>query len=210
VTRLSIPRPAPVLVLALALAGCATRQQTSGLECGVTAGAAALVLCKLMGKSDRDCAGLGVVGAGLGAAACYSYAGRLEQRREQLAGHEHDLDARLAYVRGLNEDGAQLNRELQARVESASQRVAALAEQSRRQQVTAEQVARERRQLDGEIRAANQQVTLQQGALVEVKGLQKRGTSPDLDREIARQDRLLAQAQQHLATMVSMRESLPT
>ncbi|MCK7494855.1 MAG: hypothetical protein MZW92_29875 [Comamonadaceae bacterium] len=74
-------------------------------------------------------------------------------------------------MRGLNEDGAQLNRELQARVESASQRVAALSAQSRRQQVTAEQVARERRQLDEEIRAANQQVTLQQGALVEVSEL---------------------------------------
>ena len=204
----SFARPAPWLIVALALAGCATKQQTSSLECGVGTAAAAYVACKLLGNSDANCARFAVVGGGIGAAVCYSYAGRLEKRRQELAGREEDLNARLKYVRGLNDDGQQLNAELRERVNAATQRVADLSAQTGRQKASAAQIAKERQQLDDEVKAANKQVALQSDALTEVKSYQARRTSasPDLDSEIAKQDRLLADAQRQVAALASLRE----
>lgn len=199
----------PALVIVLALAGCATQQQTSSLECGVGAAVVVGGLCKALGGSDQNCTAMAALGGGIGGAACYSYAGRLEKRRQQLAGREQDLDARLAYVRGLNEDGQQLNTELQARVDAASKRFASLTTQTGRLKVSTDQLAKERKQLDDEIKAANQQVALQGNALTEAKAFQAKRTSPDLDSEIAKQERLLADARRHVAAMASMRQSLP-
>jgi chromosome segregation ATPase len=191
-----------------AVAGCATRQQTSSLECGAGTAAVAYVACKLLGNSDASCARFAVVGGGVGAAACYSYAGRLEKRRQQLTGREQDLNARLQYVRGLNEDGRQLNAELRGRVNAASERVADLRSQVGGDKASAKRVANERQRLDDEIKVANQQVALQSNALSEVKTYraQARPASLDLDSEIAKQDRLLADAQRQVAALASLRE----
>lgn len=196
----------------LLAAGCATQQQTSALECGAGAAGVSYLVCKAMGKSDSDCARIAVVGAGLGAAACYSYAGRLEKRKQQLAGRENDLDARLRYVRGLNEDGERLNQELRDRVAVAEKRSNELSGQVKASTAAGEQLARERQRLDDELKAANQQVALQRDALTEVKSYRASRTapSPDLDTEIAKQDRLLAEAQRHVDALASLRERVRT
>jgi len=201
-------RPLPWLAVSLAAVGCATKQQTSGLECGVGTFAAAYVACKLLGNSDSTCAQFSVAGGLIGGAMCYSYADRLEKRRQQLAGREQDLNARLTYVRGLNEDGQQLNAELRGRVNAASRRVASLSTQVGRDSSSAGQVAKERQRLDDEVKAAQQQVALQGEALSEVKAYRVRAkpASSQLDSEIAQQEALLADAQRQVAALASMRE----
>ena len=194
------------LALCMLVVGCATQEQTASLECGAGAAAAGYLLCKAMGKSDRDCAAFAVVGGGVGAGVCYSYASNLEKRRKQLAGRENDLDAQLQYVRGLNEDGQRLNDELRQRVNVATQRAHELQAQANR--ASASQVAQERQRLDSEVKAAKQQVELQKNALQEVKTFQakRRTPSADLDAEIAKQDRLLADAQRQVAALASLQE----
>jgi chromosome segregation ATPase len=190
------------------MAGCATPQQTASLECGAGGAAIAYLACKAMGNSNAKCIAPAAVVAGVGAAVCYSYASRLEKRRHELAGREDDLDARIKYVRGLNEDGQRLNAELRERVKVVSQHTAELLAQVGRNQVSAEQLASERQRLDGEVKAASEQVALQRGALGEVKTYQSRRKTPapDLDTEIEKQDRLLGDAQRQVETLASLRE----
>lgn len=199
-------RAAPYLLAATVLAGCATPQQTSGLECGVGAAVGGYVVCKLLGHSDAHCAQFAVAAGGVGAAGCYTYANRLEKRRQELAGKEQNLDAQLRYVRGLNEDGQQLNKELRGRVNVAAKRVDELKVQTANKRLSAEQVAKERKQIDEEINAAGRQVALQGDALKEVKGYQAKRTSPELDAEIAKQERLLAEARGQLAALSQLKE----
>lgn len=196
----------PVLACVFLVAGCATNQQTASLECGAGGAAVAYVACKALGGTDANCARFAVVGGGVGAVACYSYAGRLEKRRQQLAGQENNLDARLRYVRGLNEDSEKLNAELRGRVEVASKRSDELQAQMSKSRVSADVLAKERSRLDGELKAANDQVALQRDALTEVKTFQAKRTTADLDAEIAKQDRLLADARRQVETLASFRE----
>jgi hypothetical protein len=206
-TSLSSKALAP-LTCGLLLAACATPEQNASLECGAGGVAVGYLACKMMGKSDADCARFAVVTGGVGAVACYSYASRLEKRRQQLAGHENDLDARLQYVRGLNEDGQKLNNELRERVAAASKRTSELETQVSLNRASGDRLAKERQRLDDELKNANQQVALQREAINEVKTYQsrRRQPSPDLDAEIAKQDRLLADAQRQVDTLASLRE----
>jgi DNA repair exonuclease SbcCD ATPase subunit len=194
------------------MAGCATQQQTASLECGAGGAGIAFALCKAMGNSNSKCAELAAAGGAVGAVACYSYASRLAKRRQELAGRENDLDARLKYVRGLNEDGQRLNAELQEHVNVAAQHTADLQAQIGKNQVSAQQLASERQRLDGEVKAASQQVALQSDALKELKTYQaqRKSPSPELDAEIAKQERLLAQAKQEVDKLASYRERVPS
>lgn len=193
------------LSLLMLAAGCATQHQTAVTECAVGGAGLGLVLCKVFGKSDRECAAFIAVGGGLGAGGCHIYATALADRRKQLAGRENDLDAQLQYVRGLNEDVQRLNADLRARVDAATQRSRELAAQVGR---GGDSAATERRRLDDEVKAANQQVELQKSAFQEAKTYQSKraAPSPALDAEIARQDRLLADAQRQVATLASLKE----
>ena len=201
----SFRRASLSLSLLMLAAGCATQQQTAVAECAVGGAGLGLVLCKVFGKSDRECAAFVAVGTGLGAGGCHVYATALAERRKQLAGRENDLDAQLQYVRGLNDDVQRLNADLRGRVDAATQRSRELAAQVGRGGASA---TAERRRLDDEVKAANQQVELQKTAFQEVKTYQSQraAASPALDAEIARQDRLLADAQRQVAALASLKE----
>jgi hypothetical protein len=190
------------------LVGCATTQQQAALECGAGGAAIGYLACKLTGRSDRDCAAIAAAGAVIGAAGCYTYQQRLEKRRKALAGREQDLTAQIQYVRGLNEDGQQLNAELRQRIDVSEKRLADLTALSRKQQATSETLANERKRLDDEVSAANKQVALQDGALTEAKGFQAKRATPstELDAEIAKQERLLADAKRQVAALAQLRE----
>jgi hypothetical protein len=200
----------PLSVCAL-IAGCATKQQTASLECGVGGAAVSYAICKATGGSDKKCAAIAAAGGAVGAVACYSYASHLAKRRQELAGRENDLNARLKYVRGLNEDAQRLNGELRDRVNVAEQHTNDLMAQVSKKQVSAQQLAGERQHLDDEVKAANQQVALEANALSEVKTYQAQRTppSPDLDAEIARQERLLAEAKEEVKKLATCRERVP-
>lgn len=184
-----------------ALVGCQTTSQTASLQCGAGGAVGGYLLCKALGGSDAQCLGAGaVIGAG-GAALCYNYASNLERRRAELAGHENDLNARIRYVRGMNEDTEKLNAELGERVAATTRSTDELVAQIQQRRITQQQLAKERQARDDEVKAARAQVTKGEGALQEVKAYraQRGGTaSPELDQAIARQEKLLVDAQRQV------------
>jgi DNA-binding PucR family transcriptional regulator len=203
-------RWATLTAVGLLTVGCATQQQTATVQCGVGGAAIGFLACRLLGNSAERCAAIAAVGAGVGAAACYSYAGNLEKRRKELAGRENDLDARLQYVRGLNEDAEKLNTELSERVALATRRSNELLAQVQAKRASAGELAKERAHLDDELKVANAQVALQRDAATEMKVYRAKRTAPsaNLDAQIAQQDRLLAQTERHVETLASTRERI--
>jgi len=190
-----------------ALVGCETAPQTASLQCGAGAAAATYLICKATGRSDRDCLTAGVVlGAG-GAAICYTYASNLDKRKQQLAGQENNLDARIKYVRGLNEDSQQLNAELSKQVAATAQSTDALVAQIQQRKVSNERLAQEREARDNEVKAASAQVAKGNEALREVKAYraQNKPASTELDASIARQEQLLAEAQRQVDLLAAQR-----
>jgi hypothetical protein len=195
---------APLCVL---LAACQTAPQNASLQCGAGGAVGAYAVCKMFGGKDSDCAKWAVVGGGVGAVACYTYATNLDKRRKELAGHENDLDRRIQYVRGLNEDTQELNADLTKRVADSRKRTDQLVAQIRQNQVPQQQVAKERAERDEQVKAAEAQVDVGNRALAEVKTFrsQRSGNSAPLDAAITRQEQLLAQAQQQVEQLAAQR-----
>jgi hypothetical protein len=211
--RLTLP-PAKSWILAISIAsttfGCATQQQTAALECGAAGAAGAFLLCRVLGGDNRMCAPLAVVVAAGGGAICYTYAGSLEKRQQQLAGQENNLDARLQYVRGLNEDSEKLNRQLEARVKDSTQRADEVVAQINLKTISQAELAKAREALDNEVRSANTQFELATKALEDMKRFQAQRApeSRALDAEIARQEKLLAETQRQTSTLAAQRQRI--
>lgn len=203
-------KPALPLASLLWVAGCATQQampeqKQAAVECGVGGVAIGYLACKLAGGSDAACLAVGAGVGAVGAVACYSYADNLKKRQQELAGRENDLNARIRYVKGLNEDGEKLNADLRQRVTAARQRVDDLTQQGAR---ASAQLAKERARIDDELKVARQDVALQKQALDEIKVYQRKRSTPskELDAEIARQERLLADTQRQVDDLASVRQ----
>jgi chromosome segregation ATPase len=139
----------------------------------------------------------------LGGGACYAFASHYEKRREELAGKENDLDARLKYVKGLNEDSEKLNKQLNTRLAEVSRRTDEISAEVEQGTITRQQLAKERAALQKEEQAARDQVELQKTALEDMKRFQAQQSKAgqddpriaELDAEIAKQERLLKEAQ---------------
>lgn len=192
------------------LAACATTAQTGGLECGLGGAVAGYAVCKAMGKPDAVCARTAAVVGAVGAAGCYSYGASLDRRRKELAGHENQLDARLRYVRGLNEDAAKFNADLDQRVADTTRQTDVLVAQVQQKRLMGADLAREQTRLDDQVRAANQQLAKSRGALDDM--VSYRATlaqrSDALDVAIARQKQLYDTAQQKVAMLSDQRTRL--
>ncbi|HVN44391.1 MAG TPA: hypothetical protein VMT66_03990 [Steroidobacteraceae bacterium] len=197
------------LVLA-SMSGWATAASSSakaGLECGFGTAGISFLACKLSGKSSKECAEIGA-GVGLaGALACSLYAKHLEARRKELAGKENDLDAQIHYVQGLNADTQKLNADLTQRVTSVTQDTDKLVAKIAQQQITQEQLAKERKNMDDLVKTSQSEVTQGTQALEEAKQFraQKSGSSAKLDSAIAQQEQLLAEAQRQVDQLAAQR-----
>jgi|UPI0006471F23 DNA repair exonuclease SbcCD ATPase subunit len=196
---------------AFVAAGCATQSQTAGAECAAVGAGVGYALCKAFGRSDRDCAAFAVVGGGLSGLGCYSYASNLEKRRQGLQGKENNLDARIAYVRGLNEDGEKLNVALREKIEATGKRQEQLLAQVNQGRATSRQLADERRQIGADLDTARRQAQLQQDAFEEAKRYRASlaRPSPPLDAALARQQQVVAQTQGHVDTLTRLNERVP-
>ncbi len=200
---------APLLLSTVVVTGCATtggslsRPATAGLECGGAAAAAALLACELAGGSNAVCAAATGGALALGGGTCYAFASHYEKRREALAGKENDLNARLKYVKGLNEDSEKLNKQLNTRLAEVSRRTDEISAEVAQGTITQQQLANEREKLQKEEQAARDQVELQKTALEDMKRFQAQQSKvgqddpriAELDAEIAKQERLLKEAQ---------------
>ena len=179
----------------------------AGLECGLGSAGVSYLTCKLAGKSNTQCAEISA-GVGLaGALACSLYAKHLETRRKELAGKENDLDAQIHYVQGLNTDTRQLNADLAQRVTSVTQDTDTLVTKIGQQQISQEQLAKERKSREDLVKTSQSEVTQGTQALQEAKQFraQKGGSSADLDTAIAQQEQLLAEAQRQVDLLAAQR-----
>ncbi len=214
---------AALLVLLIMITGCSTVGGTRGssgmaaLECGAIGAGLATAICLAAGGSAAACAGSAAGGGLLGAGVCYTYAEKYEKRRQELAGKENDLDARLKYARGLNEDSEKLNQELNTRVAQISKRTDTIVAQINQGTISQQELLKEREALLKAENAAKDQVALEKAALEDMKRFQAeqaRKTSADsaahaeLDAEIRKQERLLAETRRATSALASQRQRI--
>ncbi|MBA4142883.1 MAG: hypothetical protein H0X43_07725 [Nitrosospira sp.] len=214
-----------LLLISMVIAGCAAtgggpdRSGTAALECGVVGAGGGFLACKLLGGSDAMCAGIAAGAATVGGGVCYGFASNYEKRRKELAGKENDLDARLTYVQGLNEDSEKLNRELNARVDEISQHTDRTVEQIQQGTISSQQLAKERETLLKEETAAKEQVVVQEAALADMKrfqaeqlhktsGVEDKALHAELDAEIQKQERLLEETKRTTTAFASQRQRI--
>jgi vacuolar-type H+-ATPase subunit I/STV1 len=211
---------APLLLSIAVVSGCATtggtpsggtpsggtpsKAGTAALECGAAGAAAALLICQLAGGSGAACAAATAGTALFSAGACYGLASHYEQRRKDLAGKEQDVDALLAFAKTNNAEAEKTNQQLNAKLIEVSTRTDMIALQIQQGTITSSQLAKEKEALQKERQAANEQVEVQKVALQDMKSLRSKlpsqaaednARTAELDAEIAKQERLLAEAQ---------------
>ena len=185
----------------------------AALECGAVGAGLATAICIAAGGSAAACAGAAAGGGALGAGICYTYAQKYEKRRQELAGKENDLDARLKYVRGLNEDSEKLNQDLNTRVAQVSKRADEIVAQIRQGSISQQELTKEREKLLKEENSAKDQVALEKSALEDMKNFQSRqaqtgNESAELDAEIRKQERLLAETQNATRALAAQRQRI--
>ncbi len=195
-----------VLISCIAL-GCATAPQTASLECAGVGAAGAFALCKLLGGDDTKCAVFTVLTGIGGGAICYSYASDLQKRKQELAGKENDLGARLRDVRKANEDSTELNQELRTTVAQVTQHTDEVVVKIRDGTISQQQLAKEREALANEEKRATEEFALAKNDLEDMKRFQLQQTrrSQELDAEIAKQQQLLAEAQRYITELATQR-----
>lgn len=212
-----------LLFTMVTVTGCSTVGGTQGgsgraaLECGAVGAGLAAAICLAAGGNAATCAGAAAGGGLLGAGACYTYAQKYEKRRQELAGKENDLDARLVYVRGLNEDSKKLNEDLNTRVTQVSKRMDTTVAQVKEGTISQQELEKEREALLKDEKLAKDQVALEKSALEDMKRFQaeqKRKTGGNsamhakLDEEIREQERLLKETQAQTSALASQRQRI--
>jgi SMC interacting uncharacterized protein involved in chromosome segregation len=106
-------------------------------------------------------------------------------------------------VRGLNGELEKFNAKLNEDVRQAETRIG-------QQRQSSAQLAKERKDLDDRITAANQQLALANRELDDVKAFRAKRPQPsrELDAEIEKYERLLTQARSDTQALASVRQSI--
>jgi uncharacterized phage infection (PIP) family protein YhgE len=197
-------------LLACALAGCATEQQTSALECGGGSAAAAVLLCLLAGGNEKTCAAVAVGAGAAGAAICYSYADKIQKRRKELAAQGDSLSAHLKYLQGVNQDTEALNTQLAAKVTEVTKSTDQAVDAVAKGQMAQADLAQHRQALDKQVNAAQTQVNTASQELQSARQFRAQQPTPsaNLDAEIARLQDLLDQAQRSTSALAAQRQRL--
>lgn len=212
-----------VLLILTIIAGCSTVGGTRGssgqaaLECGAVGAGVATAICLAAGGNAATCAGAAAGGGLLGAGVCYTFAEKYQKRRQELAGKENDLDARLKYVRGLNQDSKQSNEELNKRVAKLSERTDTVVAQIKEGTISQQELEKQREALLKAEKAANDQAELEKRALEDMQRFQeaeKRKAKADsaahaqLDAEIQKQAQLLEETRSATKALASQRQRI--
>ncbi|MGH8545017.1 MAG: YMGG-like glycine zipper-containing protein [Gammaproteobacteria bacterium] len=202
-----------VILVAFLAAGCATPNQQAHTE-GTAAGAGigALIgagLGAAFGGGRGAAIGAGV-GALLGSIAGYSYADNIAKRRSDLAGKENDLDARIAFAHGVNEDTQKYNGQLASEINDSAAKVNTLAAQYKNQQITQQQLVAERQNMSKKVQEAENQLQLANEQLDDLKRFRSQQTGPSdaLDIEITRLEGQLAQLKTNTTTLASLSQRI--
>jgi hypothetical protein len=201
-------------VVVLFITSCATQSdqaRTEGTLIGAGLGAAIGAGLGYAIGGSGTAAGIGAaVGALAGGAGGYVYADRIARRHEELAGKENDLDARITFARGVNEDTQEYNARLQKEVNELEPKITELAAKKKNQEVTQRELEKEKQALATRVKDANKQLALGQD---ELQGLKKfrseqKKTSKELDQEIKTLEQSLAQMKSSTSALASLNQRI--
>lgn len=175
------------LTCCCASVACSTPQQTAALECGVGAAALSFALCSLTGGKTGSCAAIGAGGGVAGGAICYGLADRLEKHREELAGKENNLNARLQYVQEVNADSEKYLAQLQQSLRDTRQQTDDVVARVQQNQLSQQQIADAKRAIDKQAADAQRQTDATAQAYADMKQFQAQhpNQSPQLDAQTA-------------------------
>jgi DNA repair exonuclease SbcCD ATPase subunit len=203
-------RSCSIVLLGALVAGCATTEQTAALECGAGGAGGAFLLCKLAGGSDATCAAVGGGVGAAGAAGCYAWSSHLKKEREALAGHENDLDARLAFARSVNDTMSKYNDSLRQKVAELSQHSTATARQISVQTNDETQLTSQRRKIDETLKEANASIAEQKQTLAEMRNFQAQHAShsESLATEIRREEANLQDTQRQASALANLKQNV--
>jgi hypothetical protein len=201
-------------VVVLFVASCATQDQQARTE-GTALGAAAgglvtgLITYAITGNAQSAFIGAGV-GALVGGVAGYAYADNITKRRQELAGKENDLDARIAFARGVNEDTQEYNRKLGTEVKTLRSDIDRLAAQSKKQQTENQELVAKKEQLEGKVKDANTQLALADEQLKDLKTFRSSQPKPskELDAEIKKLESSLAQLKNNTSALAALNQRI--
>jgi len=203
-------RKITVMTLALLSSACATQQQTASLECGAAGLGIGFLACKLAGGSDATCAAVGA-GVGLGGGVlCYSLSDNLAKHRKELAGHENDLDARINYLKAVNADTQRYNDGMKKELVTITQHTDSVVQKIQQNTIDQQALAKERANLDTQLKNANASVAAQRDSVDYMHKLQAQNkfTDPQLSQQLSIQQALLEQTKEQTAALASQRQRI--
>ncbi|WON73502.1 hypothetical protein [Nitrosospira sp. Is2] len=216
-------KKAVMLLLVSLVSGCATLRDQIGtknaaaVECAAAGGGLGYGICDVAGGNSLICALIGVGVAVVGGGVCYGLAAKYEERNQELVGKENDLDARLEYVRKINEDTEKSNEELKSRVAEASDRTDKILKKMKEGKSSPAKRDEQKKKLLEEEEAANQLVVLEEKVVKDMRNFQTRNltntgektaTQVELDKEIEKLELLLAETQRQTKVLASKRQSI--
>src|SRR5512144_669755 len=114
------------VALIVTMTGCATERQQAKTEStgtGTAIGAIVGAVIGSMAGGKRGAAIGAATGALIGGVAGYSYGDKIAQRHQELQGKENDLNARMNFARGVNQDTEEYNQKLRQEIASTWQEV---------------------------------------------------------------------------------------
>jgi hypothetical protein len=200
-------------VLFIFISGCANQSQQTRTEGAGGGAAVGGLIGGLLGYAIGDESGA-AIGAGLGAilggAVGYTYADNIANRHAQLAGHENDLDARITFAEGINQDTQELNELLERDIATLGPEIDALNAQARQEKITQKELNVKRQYLDQQVQETEASLAAAENELKDLKKFQDRtpDQSDELDSEIAKLEKNLDQLKRNTETMASLSQRL--
>ena len=197
-------------VVGLFLTSCATQSdqaRTEGTLAGAGIGAVVGAGVGYLIGGSGTAAGIGAaIGALSGGVGGYVYADRIAKRHEELAGKENDLDARVAFARGVNDDTLEYNARLKKEVNELEPKITELAAKKKNQEITQRELEKEKQALATRVKDANKQVVVGQDQLADLKKFrsEQKKTSKELDEEIKTLEQSLAQMKSNTSALASL------
>jgi hypothetical protein len=202
-----------LLVVVVFVTGCATQGDQARTEGSLVGAGVGAALGAGVGYAIGGAKGAGI-GAGIGAlaggASGYVYADRVAKRHEALAGKENDLNARITFARGINDDTREYNERLKKEVGALEPKIAELEAKRMNQQVTQQELQKQKQALTARTEEANKQLAVCQN---ELDGLQKfrsqqAAASSALDEQISTLERNLAQMKANTIALASLNQRI--
>lgn len=204
--------------LALAVAilfvtGCATQSEQARTEGSLVGAGVGAAIGAGLGYAIGGGKGAGIgagIGALVGGAGGYVYADRVAKRHEALAGKENDLNARIAFAQGINEDTRKENERLEQEVGALKPKIAELEAKKKSQQVTQQELQKQKDALAARTQDAQKQADLCQKELDGLKQFRSEhaASSAALDEQINTLERNLAQMKVNTSALASLNQRI--